>query len=45
MKHKIFLEVMDMQPKVIIVEPDITSEENEENLRQTLEILKDIINL
>lgn len=34
-----------MQPKVIIVEPDITEEENKENLRQTLEILKDILNL
>lgn len=29
-------------PEVIIVEPDITDEENEENLRQTLTILQHI---
>lgn len=31
-----------MQPKVIIVEPDVTPDENEENLRQALEILQRI---
>ncbi|MCR1933561.1 hypothetical protein NSA27_02440 [Clostridium tepidum] len=31
-----------MQPKVAIIEPDITPDENEENLRQALEILQRI---
>ncbi|WP_278523244.1 hypothetical protein [Clostridium cochlearium] len=31
-----------MQPKVIIVEPDVTEEENEENLRRIEEVLQSI---
>ncbi len=29
-------------PKVIIVEPDITPEENEENLKRIIEVLESI---
>ncbi|ACA46312.1 hypothetical protein CFSAN001628_006729 [Clostridium botulinum CFSAN001628] len=29
-------------PKVIIVEPDITPEENEENLKRVIEVLESI---
>lgn len=29
-------------PKVIIIEPDITPEENEENLKRVIEVLESI---
>lgn len=41
-KFIIFKKVGDKMPKVTIIEPDITPEENEENLKRIIKVLESI---